>query len=128
MCNSWITFYECATMKGMKRFAIFALVFCFALNAVSLSANAFSCEMTAKPASSEEMNCHDAGDQEQKDDKTHCEDVCFCQHVMLGQQILKFEGVSVPISFEKENFLLLKEQVHNSNKIFPPFRPPIYNS
>ncbi len=113
-------------MKDMKRLAFFVIALVFAVNTVSLSAFAFSCDMDQKPVAGEqEMNCHEA--EKTKDNKTqnHCEGVCFCQHVMIGQHVLLSDVVTPSAIFEKERLLPLSDQFIYLVTPAPPFRPPI---
>ena len=111
------------SIESMRRFSILLFAFVLAFNAVSLSAYAFSCDMSSSVEMSE-MDCHE----KMADQQNHCDGVCFCQHVMLGQQALAYDSIETPVVFEKHVYLKQKFDIFTSNMTFPPFRPPILAS
>ena len=110
----------------MKRFLLFFVACTFAMNMASLSAYAFSCDMSQ--AEKVEMSCHEAEKQDPQDTQNpqnHCDGICLCQHVMIGQQAYLKEAAVMPVSAHSFMTITAEDIYIFAHKTSPPLRPPI---
>ncbi|MBI1300585.1 MAG: hypothetical protein GC137_02905 [Alphaproteobacteria bacterium] len=107
----------------MKRYLLLFFVLSFAMQVVSLSAYAFSCDMTA--SETQEMNCHEMVEKQAESKQKHCDGVCFCQHVMIGQHAVIQKADFLAFSVNSFTHIKSEDVFVFAHKTSPPFKPPI---